>query len=51
LVYAQWIGANKNVKIVPVNKTQSYHSYTFKQNGKLTNVNHIKLFKNKFKLS
>jgi gliding motility-associated-like protein len=45
LVYAQWIGANKNVKIVPENKTQSYHSYTFKQNGKLTNVNHIKSFK------
>jgi len=44
-VYAQWIGANKEVKIVPVNKTQFYHSYTFKQNGKLTNVNYIKSFK------
>ncbi len=40
-VTIEWLNTNPEVVIVPENKTIYYNSYTFKINGKLTNVNHI----------
>jgi len=40
-VIAEWLNANPNVEIIPEKTTSYYHSYTFKINGKLTNINYI----------
>ncbi len=40
-ITAEWLNANPNTIILPENKTEYYHSYTFKIDGKLTNVNFI----------
>ena len=40
-VTIEWLNTNSDVVIIPENKTSHYHSYTFKINGKLTNINYI----------
>ncbi len=43
-VSAEWLDANPNVEIIAENRVSYYHSYTYKINGKLTNVNYIPSF-------
>ncbi len=45
IVFAQWLNTNKNLEIIPKEKTSYYHSYTFPKDGKIVNVNHIKSYK------
>lgn len=43
-IVAEWLNANPNTIIIPENQTSYYHSYTFKSNHELTNINYIPSF-------
>ncbi|MBL4658604.1 MAG: SprB repeat-containing protein, partial [Flavobacteriales bacterium] len=45
LIQTEWIGANKNVKIIPVDKYPDYYSYSFRHNDQVKNINHIPGYK------
>jgi len=45
IVQTQWVGANKNTKIIPINKCNDYYSYSFYDDGRVVNINHIPGYK------
>jgi len=45
IIQAEWLGANKNTEIIPINKSNDYYSYSFYDDDQVVNINHISGYK------